>query len=134
MGAAYSRASGVAFGRQAPTTNGPTHRQKNQAFSFDCVLGPDGVCGARGRGHCACTDAHVRAATQEQVYNKTAKEVIPCLLDGFNASVFAYGQTSAGKTFTMLGDRVKGEGVMVRALKDLFDGERRASCACVQMR
>ncbi len=63
------------------------------------------------------------AATQEQVYNKTAKEVIPCLLDGFNASVFAYGQTSAGKTFTMLGDRVKGEGVMVRALKDLFDGE-----------
>jgi precorrin-2 methylase len=51
------------------------------------------------------------------VYDKTAKEVIPSLLDGFNAAVFAYGQTSAGKTFTMLGDRVRGEGVMVRALK-----------------
>lgn len=81
--------------------SGPVHRAKNQAFCFDCVLGPE--------------------ASQEHVYANTAKEVIPSLLDGFNASVFAYGQTSAGKTFTMLGDRLKGEGVMVRALKDLFD-------------
>ncbi len=79
---------------------GGAHRQKNQAFGFDCILGPE--------------------ATQEIVYEKTAKDVIPTLLDGFNASVFAYGQTSAGKTFTMLGDRLKGEGVMVRAMKDLF--------------
>ncbi len=82
-----------------PGTTGPVHRQKNQAFSFDCVLGPE--------------------STQEQAYSKTTKDVIPALLDGFNASVFAYGQTSAGKTFTMLGDRVKGEGIMVQALKVL---------------
>ncbi len=80
-------------------SNGPVHRQKNQAFSFDAVLGPE--------------------ATQVDVYDKI-RDVIPSLLEGFNASVLAYGQTSAGKTFTMLGDRLKGEGVMVRSMRDLF--------------
>ncbi len=79
---------------------GTAHRQKNVAFCFDCVLGPE--------------------ANQEQVYDRTARDTIPAVLDGFNASVFAYGQTSAGKTFTMLGDRERGEGVMVRAMRDLF--------------
>lgn len=41
------------------------------------------------------------------------------MLDGYNATVFAYGQTGAGKTHTMIG--CPGDpGVMVLAFRDLF--------------
>ncbi|KAH8095176.1 hypothetical protein JL720_2454 [Aureococcus anophagefferens] len=40
---------------------------------------------------------------QLAVYNRTTKFLIQGVLDGFNATVFAYGQTGAGKTFTMIG-------------------------------
>ncbi|CAH9088381.1 unnamed protein product [Cuscuta epithymum] len=38
-----------------------------------------------------------------KVYEDAAKEVALSVLDGFNSSVFAYGQTSSGKTYTMSG-------------------------------
>ncbi|XP_012573723.1 kinesin-like protein KIN-7G isoform X3 [Cicer arietinum] len=38
-----------------------------------------------------------------QVYEAAAKEVALCVLDGINSSIFAYGQTSSGKTYTMSG-------------------------------
>ncbi len=42
-------------------------------------------------------------STQEQIYENTAKkEVISCL-QGYNASLLAYGQTGTGKTYTMEG-------------------------------
>ncbi|CAD5123606.1 DgyrCDS11934 [Dimorphilus gyrociliatus] len=58
-------------------------------------------------------------ATQEEVYVSTCRLLIPNVIKGFNASVFAYGATGAGKTHTMLGtDREPG--IMARALNDLF--------------
>jgi len=36
-------------------------------------------------------------STQQDVYNGTAKEFVPSLLDGFNVTVFAYGATGSGK-------------------------------------
>ncbi|KAL0727143.1 hypothetical protein Bca4012_023236 [Brassica carinata] len=39
----------------------------------------------------------------KQVYDDGAKEVALCVLSGINASIFAYGQTSSGKTYTMTG-------------------------------
>lgn len=42
-------------------------------------------------------------ATNEDVYEKVAAPVVESALGGFNATVFAYGQTSSGKTHTMLG-------------------------------
>ena len=41
------------------------------------------------------------------------------MLDGFNATVFAYGATGAGKTYTMVGNP-DSPGVMVRSISDLF--------------
>ena len=41
------------------------------------------------------------------------------MLKGVNATVFAYGATGAGKTFTMVGNE-ENQGIMVRALNDLF--------------
>ena len=36
---------------------------------------------------------------QQSVYDRTTKFLIQGVIDGFNATVFAYGQTGAGKTF-----------------------------------
>ncbi|KAK7097398.1 kinesin-like protein KIF3A isoform X2 [Littorina saxatilis] len=42
---------------------------------------------------------------QLDVYNKIARPVVECVLDGYNGTIFAYGQTGTGKTFTMEGVR-----------------------------
>lgn len=49
------------------------------------------------------------------------------VLQGRNGSVFCYGATGAGKTYTMLGT-VENPGVMVLAIKDLFGKIRQRSC------
>uniref|UniRef100_A0A4W3I0M9 Kinesin-like protein n=1 Tax=Callorhinchus milii TaxID=7868 RepID=A0A4W3I0M9_CALMI len=40
-------------------------------------------------------------SSQEQVYNACAKNIVKDVLDGYNGTIFAYGQTSSGKTHTM---------------------------------
>ncbi|XP_058801745.1 kinesin-like protein KIF3A [Phymastichus coffea] len=42
-------------------------------------------------------------ATQVDIYNETARPVIDKVLNGYNGTIFAYGQTGTGKTFTMSG-------------------------------
>ncbi|OWZ22311.1 Kinesin [Phytophthora megakarya] len=56
---------------------------------------------------------------QHKVYQNTTKFLIHGVLNGFNATVFAYGCTGAGKTYTMLGTQ-KQPGIMARTLEDLF--------------
>jgi kinesin family protein 18/19 len=41
----------------------------------------------------------------EDVFEKCMKPLVNSVMDGFNCSVFVYGATSAGKTFTMLGSK-----------------------------
>ncbi len=40
---------------------------------------------------------------QSYIFDKTTKFLIDGIMQGYNASVFAYGATGAGKTYTMLG-------------------------------
>ena len=42
-------------------------------------------------------------STQDQIYEVAAKPVVSSVLEGFNGTIFAYGQTSSGKTHTMQG-------------------------------
>ncbi|RYQ79916.1 hypothetical protein Ahy_Scaffold1g106670 isoform J [Arachis hypogaea] len=42
-------------------------------------------------------------ASTRQVYEEAAKEVALSVVNGINSSIFAYGQTSSGKTYTMSG-------------------------------
>ncbi|KAM6196751.1 kinesin-like protein KIF19 [Sarcoramphus papa] len=58
-------------------------------------------------------------ATQEEVYVSTTKSLIEGVLSGYNATVFAYGPTGAGKTYTMLGTDCE-PGIYIRTLDDLF--------------
>ncbi|XP_073901312.1 kinesin-like protein KIF19 isoform X2 [Castor canadensis] len=58
-------------------------------------------------------------ATQEMVYQATTKSLIEGVISGYNATVFAYGPTGCGKTYTMLGTDHE-PGIYVRTLDDLF--------------
>lgn len=42
-------------------------------------------------------------STQEEVFDKVGEPVLKNILDGFNGTIMAYGQTSSGKTHTMQG-------------------------------
>ncbi|XLS86506.1 hypothetical protein HN51_036672, partial [Arachis hypogaea] len=63
-----------------------------------------------------------QAASQEEVFRDT-QPLIRSVLDGYNVCIFAYGQTGAGKTYTMSGPSLSSKsdwGVNYRALHDLF--------------
>jgi len=64
-------------------------------------------------------------ATQREVYDYAAKPIINAVLRGFNGTVFAYGQTASGKTFTMEGPDIEDQtwmGVIPRMVWSIFDG------------
>lgn len=42
-------------------------------------------------------------STQEEVYENTAKGSVLSVLEGYNSTILAYGQTGTGKTYTMEG-------------------------------
>ena len=44
---------------------------------------------------------------QKDVYDCAARPIIDSVLDGFNGTIFAYGQTSSGKTHTMQGPNIE---------------------------
>ncbi|XP_038680392.1 kinesin-like protein KIN-8A [Tripterygium wilfordii] len=82
----------------------------------------------RLRGRHFTFDASFPDSTpQHEVYSKTTAELVEAVLHGRNGSVFCYGATGAGKTYTMLGT-VENPGVMVLAMKDLFTKIRQRSC------
>jgi hypothetical protein len=67
-------------------------------------------------------DASLREdSRQDEVYHVTAKHIVHDVLDGYNGTVFAYGQTSTGKTHTMLGGEGDLRGVIPRVFEDIFD-------------
>ncbi|XP_035009048.2 kinesin heavy chain isoform X1 [Hippoglossus stenolepis] len=61
--------------------------------------------------------------TQEQVYNTCAKQIVRDVLGGYNGTIFAYGQTSSGKTHTMEGNlhNPQGMGIIPRIAQDIFE-------------
>jgi kinesin family protein 3/17 len=57
--------------------------EKERFFSFDIVFSP--------------------TCTQESIFKKAALPIIESVLQGYNGTIFAYGQTGTGKTHTMAG-------------------------------
>lgn len=53
------------------------------------------------------------------MFQKSVKFALDGVLDGYNATVFAYGATGAGKTYTMLGTE-DNYGLMGLAFQELF--------------
>ena len=84
--------------------NGPSaifkNRNKDQTYAFDYAFD--------------------KYTTQKTVFEKSTKFLIDGVVNGYNATVFAYGATGAGKTYTMLGTETN-PGIMVLTLEELFD-------------
>lgn len=62
-------------------------------------------------------------ASQDKVYGDAAKSIVSDVLAGYNGTIFAYGQTSSGKTHTMegvIGDPSK-QGIIPRIVNDIFN-------------
>ena len=71
---------------------------KTTSFQFDSVLD--------------------KTSEQQTVFADT-KRLIQSAIDGYNVCIFAYGQTGAGKSYTMLGEPGQ-EGVQPRAINEIF--------------
>lgn len=74
------------------------------------------------------TSGVLHNASQEEVYNSCAAHLVTRTLDGYNGTIFAYGQTGGGKTYSMTGtvNDYRHRGIIPRALAQLFKeiGER----------
>ncbi|XP_050791984.1 kinesin-like protein KIF21A isoform X8 [Gopherus flavomarginatus] len=78
---------------------------KDKAFTFDYVFNID--------------------SQQEEIYDQCVEKLIEGCFEGYNATVFAYGQTGAGKTYTMgtgfdVNITEEEQGIISRAVKHLF--------------
>ncbi|CDQ71728.1 unnamed protein product [Oncorhynchus mykiss] len=61
-------------------------------------------------------------ASQSLVYNDLGKEMLQHAFDGYNVCIFAYGQTGAGKSYTMMGRQEEGqEGIIPLLCEELFE-------------
>ncbi|KAJ2561405.1 hypothetical protein GGH12_004031 [Coemansia sp. RSA 1822] len=69
------------FGQDVKITGSPSVAR---SFHFDGVFGPK--------------------ASQENIYDKVVSPILNEVMQGFNCTLFAYGQTGTGKTYTMEGD------------------------------
>ena len=65
------------------TIKKPDEQFGSKSFKYDEVLG--------------------EASTQQKAYDDSTFSVVESAMEGYNGTVFAYGQTGAGKTFTMMG-------------------------------
>lgn len=58
-------------------------------------------------------------ATQQKVFNDLGNDVLTSAYDGYNSTLFAYGQTGAGKSFSMVGYGVN-KGIIPMVCSDMF--------------
>nr|XP_042909991.1 kinesin heavy chain isoform X1 [Parasteatoda tepidariorum] len=79
------------------------HLHSDKVYTFDQIFDPN--------------------SSQEQVYDDVAKPIVASVLTGYNGTIFAYGQTSSGKTYTMEGDLSDTErlGIIPRVAHDIFN-------------
>ncbi|XP_055235944.1 kinesin-like protein KIF1A isoform X2 [Gorilla gorilla gorilla] len=63
----------------------------------------------------------INYASQKQVYRDIGEEMLQHAFEGYNVCIFAYGQTGAGKSYTMMGKQEKDQqGIIPQLCEDLF--------------
>jgi len=79
-----------------------------------------------GRTHFIFDRVFDEYASTKEIYEKSSRDIVKNCVGGISGSIIAYGQTGAGKTYTMQGDgsfkegALKNEGVIHMAIQDLF--------------
>ncbi|XP_078245471.1 kinesin-like protein KIF1A isoform X46 [Pogona vitticeps] len=67
------------------------------------------------------TPEDINYASQKQVYRDIGEEMLQHAFEGYNVCIFAYGQTGAGKSYTMMGRQEKDQqGIIPQLCEDLF--------------
>ncbi|GJQ84193.1 kinesin-2B [Trypoxylus dichotomus] len=76
--------------------------ETTKSFKFDRIFGPD--------------------STQLELYKYAAYPIVDKVVRGYNGTIFAYGQTGTGKTYTMMGreNRQEGKGLVPNAFAHIF--------------
>ncbi|CAD8110627.1 unnamed protein product [Paramecium sonneborni] len=60
--------------------------------------------------------------TQSQIYNEIARNIVTSAIKGFNGTIFCYGQTGTGKTYTMMGKiDTEEKGIIPRTFEQIFN-------------
>jgi Tfp pilus assembly pilus retraction ATPase PilT len=75
----------------------------NKNFAYDCIFGLN--------------------AAQVSIYEQTAFNLVESVVEGYNGTIFAYGQTGCGKTFTMMGvpDNSELKGIIPRTFSHIMN-------------
>ena len=74
---------------------------ESKMFTFDYAYGP--------------------GSSQREVYDQCAFSIVSSVIEGYNGTIFAYGQTGTGKTFTMEGKKTEEDkGIIPRAFDQVF--------------
>lgn len=62
-------------------------------------------------------------STQNMLYETTAFNLVESVLEGYNGTIFAYGQTGCGKTHTMMGvpDNAELKGIIPRTFNHIMN-------------
>ncbi|CAM8952706.1 unnamed protein product [Rhodiola kirilowii] len=94
--------------REVAVAQNIANKQIDRTFVFDKVFGP--------------------CSKQRDLYNQAVSSIVNEVLEGYNCTIFAYGQTGTGKTYTMEGEAKKKNedmpseaGVIPRAVQQIFD-------------
>jgi kinesin family protein 3/17 len=68
-------------------------------------------------------------STQKEVYDSTARSIVNSVLEGYNGTIFAYGQTGTGKTHTMDGysDDPEQQGIIPNSFVHIFSAIENSS-------
>ncbi|KAE8098577.1 hypothetical protein FH972_016630 [Carpinus fangiana] len=100
------------YSREVAVSQNIAGKHLDRVFTFDKVFGP--------------------SAQQKDLYEQAVIPIVNEVLEGFNCTIFAYGQTGTGKTYTMEGESKRSKsgpngelpqeaGVIPRAVKQIFD-------------
>ncbi|KAJ6361848.1 hypothetical protein OIU78_002290 [Salix suchowensis] len=100
------------YQREVAVSQNIAGKHIDRVFTFDKVFGP--------------------LAQQKDLYEQAVVPIVNEVLEGFNCTIFAYGQTGTGKTYTMEGECKRGKsgpngelpseaGVIPRAVQQIFD-------------
>lgn len=112
--------------RVRPLTAREAQRGDADVLATDAARQLVSVCDSQGRALPGKSNAfqydHIfdaRSSTAD-MYARVARRIVRSTLEGINGTVFAYGQTSSGKTFTMQGEEGFAPGFLPLAVEDIF--------------
>lgn len=77
------------------------NKRTKEVYQFDNVFGPE--------------------MSTNQIFDSHVKDIVHSAMSGINQTIFAYGQTSSGKTFTMRGYSEQQDGLIPLSVTELFN-------------